>query len=348
MITQALIGVYPDVFKAGVEIAGVPCGCWAVGYDQGGTPQWSNDCAGGRVNKTAEEWGALVRAMFPEYAGHRPRVQLWHGTNDTTIDYDNFLESIEEWTNVLGLSATPTMTDMPKAGFTRQRWNNGCGFTVLEAWSQEGGTHAIQTDANAILGFLGVNETGPDPEDAACGGGGQAGTGGSGAQGGAAGMLAAGSGRGGAFSGGAGGAIGRGGSGVVGGAGSGGSDSGGRAVTGGGGASGGDAGRAVGGAGGGGTGTSGNGGRASGGAGGPGEGESGKPSGGTTGNVAGSSTNAVTHAGQDGGGCGCFVVGRSNRREAAPLLLLAALGFSLRRRNLTRRVRAEARRLRAR
>lgn len=345
MMTQALIGVYPDVFKAGVEIAGVPCGCWAEGYDQGGTPQWSNDCAGGRVDKTPQQWGDGVRAMYPGYTGQRPRIQLWHGTNDDIIAYENFLESIEQWTNVLGLSATPTTTDMPRAGFTRQRWSNACGFTVLEAWSQEGGTHAMQTDANAILDFLGVETVGTDPEDAACG---QAGSGGSssGGQSGAGGMVAAGGGAGGAAGGtggtpgGAGAALGGGGSSEV--AGSSGSATGGSGALAAGGSSGGSAGADAGtsGSGIGGAGTAGTAGRNAGGFGATSAGQSGNPSGTGAGASAGTPASPATPASDDG--CGCIVVGARRGSDTSPLLWLVGLVPLLRRVNAGKNLRSGA------
>ena len=43
--------------------------------------------------------------------GHRPRLQTYQGDADTTISYKNTGEAIKEWTNVLGLSMTPTSTD---------------------------------------------------------------------------------------------------------------------------------------------------------------------------------------------------------------------------------------------
>jgi acetylxylan esterase len=91
MMTQALLGVYPDLFAAGVAISGVACGCWSVDYtgDVASNGQWSGPCAGGQVSKTAQQWGDLVRSTFPGYSGHRPRLQLWHGTADTTINYKN-------------------------------------------------------------------------------------------------------------------------------------------------------------------------------------------------------------------------------------------------------------------
>ena len=136
MMTQALMAVYPDIFKAGSARAGVPAGCWADGYDP--TQQWSDNCAGGRTNKTAQQWGDLVRGMYRTYTGPRRRIQLFHGTADTTINYNNMAEAIEEWTNVLALSMTPTSTDMLRttsSNYTRQFWKNACGFTVFETWA---------------------------------------------------------------------------------------------------------------------------------------------------------------------------------------------------------------------
>jgi acetylxylan esterase len=180
MMTEALMGLYPDVFKAGAEMSGVPDGCWAVDDPSGG---WSGPCAGGMVSMTAMEWGDLVRAQYPGYAGPRPRLWLWVGTADPIISPNNFGESILEWTNVLGLSATPTSTETPDAGYTGQLWNNSCDRTVLEGWTLDGGGHApvpSPQNANAIVTFFGLDTSGPDL-GAGCadaGGSSDAGTGG--------------------------------------------------------------------------------------------------------------------------------------------------------------------------
>jgi acetylxylan esterase len=173
MMTEALLGVYPDLFKAGAEFSGVPDGCWAASYSA--SNQWSGPCASGQVTKTAQQWGDLVRAQYPGYTGLRPRVQLWHGTADATINYNNMGEAIKEWTNVLGLNATPTTTDTPQTGFTRKVWDNSCGFTVLEAWTQQNGGHTTPIDANAVIGFFGLDKTGPDLGASECADGGTSG-----------------------------------------------------------------------------------------------------------------------------------------------------------------------------
>jgi acetylxylan esterase len=186
MMTQALLGVYPELFIAGAARAGVPCGCWAESYDPG--QQWSGPCAGGSVSKTAQQWGDYVRAINPSYDGHRPRVQLYQGQSDSTISYNNMGEAIKEWTNVLGLSTTPTSTDsISSSGYTynRQFWENDCGYVVLEAWSAPGQGHSMSYEEDAILKFFGLDTAGgSDPELAACSGGGGAGTGGASGTGG--------------------------------------------------------------------------------------------------------------------------------------------------------------------
>ena len=198
IMTEALLGVYPDVFMAGVSFMGVPCGCWADGYNdvegkpQSGTGQWSGNCAGGRTTKTAQQWGDLVRSYFPGYTGHRPRMQHWHGTTDNVLDYKNMAEDIKEWTNVLGLTESPTTTEpnSPKSGTTHQSWKNPC-YTVYETFSEAGVGHAIVVDGAVASAYFGIDkESTQDPETVACpgavpGGGGANGSGGAIATGGA-------------------------------------------------------------------------------------------------------------------------------------------------------------------
>jgi poly(hydroxyalkanoate) depolymerase family esterase len=223
MMTQALMAVYPDIFKAGSARAGVAAGCWADGYAS--SNQWSNNCAGGNTSKSAQVWGDQVRAMYPGYTGPRRRIQLFHGTADTTINYKNLAESIKQWTNVLGLSSMPTTTDTfmtPVSTYTRQYWENECGYNVFETWAGQGGSHSMAYEEEAILAFFGLDTVGGADPEPACppdggvgGAGGMSGAGGSSGSGdtGAGGMGAAGAGPAGTGGGGAGGSSGAGGAG---------------------------------------------------------------------------------------------------------------------------------------
>jgi len=166
MMTELLLAVYPDVFKAGAEFSGVPAGCQSI----------FNEYCGNGSEMTAQWWGDKVRAMYPGYTGYRPRVQLWHGTADATINYQNQIAAVDEWTNVLGLSATPNSTSavtLNSHSWTRNEWQDSCGYTVLDEWSETNGPHGTDANLNAqyVIPFLGLDTAGAvDPEVAKCGG----------------------------------------------------------------------------------------------------------------------------------------------------------------------------------
>lgn len=177
MMTELLLGLYPDVFKAGAAFAGMPAFCRGNG-ESGNGSGYSGACAGGDVTRSPQEWGAIVRAMNPEYEGHRPRVQIFHGDADDIIDINNHTEAIKEWTDVLGLNETSTRTEQVQLGnhqATRETWDNDCGFPVLDALTSLGGDHGpsdAQFVAEYVIPFLGLDQTGPvDPEVETCGDG---------------------------------------------------------------------------------------------------------------------------------------------------------------------------------
>jgi poly(hydroxyalkanoate) depolymerase family esterase len=159
MMTNVMLGDYPDVFKAGAAFMGVPFGCFYTGTVDG----WNSACAQGQVTMTAQAWGNMVRAADPGYGGPRPRVQLWHGTADTTLNYNNLGEEIKQWTNVLGVSQTPSSTGTPQSGWTRTRYNDGSGVTQVEAYSIAGAGHVLPETgmASYAVGFFGLTSTTP-------------------------------------------------------------------------------------------------------------------------------------------------------------------------------------------
>ena len=95
MMTNVMLADYPDVFKAGVAFMGVPYYCFYTGTVDG----WNSACADGQVSMTGQAWGNLVRnTADPGYSGPRPRMEVWHGTADTTLNYNNFGQEILQWT----------------------------------------------------------------------------------------------------------------------------------------------------------------------------------------------------------------------------------------------------------
>ncbi|WP_394618248.1 PHB depolymerase family esterase [Lentzea sp. JNUCC 0626] len=157
MMTNVLAAEYPDVFSAASAFAGVPAGCFATTDGS----MWNSQCSGGTLNKTPQQWGDQARAMFPGYTGSYPRIQLWHGTNDTTLAYPNFGEALDQWTNVHGVSRTPVSTDQPQSNWTRTRYG---ASGVVEGISAQGTGHDVPTAGMVghAITFLGLDRPG-DP-----------------------------------------------------------------------------------------------------------------------------------------------------------------------------------------
>ncbi|MGK5681696.1 extracellular catalytic domain type 1 short-chain-length polyhydroxyalkanoate depolymerase [Actinoplanes sp. URMC 104] len=159
MMTNVLLGDYPDVFAAGAAYMGVPFGCFATTDGS----LWNSACANGQVSRTPQAWGDLVRAAYPGYTGRRPRMQLVHGTTDSTLQYPNFGEAIKQWTNVHGVSQTPVFTDTPQPGWTRTRYGSASVQAPVEGISVAGVGHSLPLGgmARLAIAFFGLDGTTP-------------------------------------------------------------------------------------------------------------------------------------------------------------------------------------------
>jgi poly(hydroxyalkanoate) depolymerase family esterase len=164
MMTNVLAAEYPDVFAAGAAFSGVPAGCFATTDGS----LWNSQCSGGNVIKTAQQWGDTARAMYPGYAGSYPRMQLWHGTTDTTLAYPNFGEEIKQWTNLHGLSQTPSFTDHPQSTWTRTRYGNTGTQATVEGISIQGVGHQLPMSGQLAyaISFLGLDGASTPPTTA--------------------------------------------------------------------------------------------------------------------------------------------------------------------------------------
>jgi poly(hydroxyalkanoate) depolymerase family esterase len=130
IMTGVLLADYPDVFAAGAIFMGLPVDC-------------SGRCSFDPVTLTPQRWGGLVRKSYPGYHGPRPRVQIWHGTDDDVLPYANLGEQISQWTNVLGISQAPVITDHPVSGWTRTAYGTSQGDITVEGYSIRGASHDL-------------------------------------------------------------------------------------------------------------------------------------------------------------------------------------------------------------
>lgn len=102
-MTSVMLATYPDVFKAGSIAAGLAYKCTTV-------------CQTLPPDRSPQQWGDLVRGAFSGYGGPYPRVAIWQGTSDSTVVPANATELRDQWTNVRGVSQTPTSTSSLPGG----------------------------------------------------------------------------------------------------------------------------------------------------------------------------------------------------------------------------------------
>ncbi|KAI1460461.1 carbohydrate esterase family 1 protein [Annulohypoxylon moriforme] len=157
MMTSVLLGAYPDIFAAGSAFSGVPYGC----FSGNGYGVWSDACATGKVKKTGAEWAAIVKAGYPGYTGWRPKVQIFHGTNDEVLNYADFEEEVKEWNAVFGFNDTPTTTtaNTPVSRWTKYVYGDEDWF---EAYSAAGVSHNIQNQEATAMEWFDLTCTGDD------------------------------------------------------------------------------------------------------------------------------------------------------------------------------------------
>lgn len=155
MMTNVLAAEYPDVFAAGSAFMGVPAGCFATTDGS----SWNSQCSGGQLIKTAQQWGDQARQLSGGQAGPYPRMQLWHGTADDTLRYPNFGEEIKQWTNLRGVSQTPSSSDAPQSGWTRTRYGGTGTQAPVEGISVQGAGHSLPQNGMVAyaIAFLGLN-----------------------------------------------------------------------------------------------------------------------------------------------------------------------------------------------
>jgi len=125
-MTSVMLATYPDVFAGGAIIAGLPFGIASnVREALGGMMQ--------STSRPAGKLGDLVRKAS-KHKGPWPKVSVWHGTADRTVNPGNANEIVKQWLDVHGLPAAP-MSAVDVDGHPREVWWNTDGETVVESYT---------------------------------------------------------------------------------------------------------------------------------------------------------------------------------------------------------------------
>ncbi len=101
-MTNILLANYPDLFKSGAVLSGIPF-------------KAANDLATayaamqGKVVKTNEEWVASINENNPDYGGKYPNVVIVHGIDDQFVNIRNARIIEMQWNGIHKIDTEPTM-----------------------------------------------------------------------------------------------------------------------------------------------------------------------------------------------------------------------------------------------
>jgi poly(hydroxyalkanoate) depolymerase family esterase len=125
-MTSAMLATYPEVFAGGAVIAGLPFGV-ATNVREALNGMFQSPA------RPASELGDLVRNA----SGHKgpwPKLSVWHGSADRTVNPANANEIVKQWLDVHRLPSEP-MSEATIDGYPRQVWWDADGQTVVESYT---------------------------------------------------------------------------------------------------------------------------------------------------------------------------------------------------------------------
>ena len=95
-MTAAMLACYPELFAGGAIIAGLPYGAALTVMDALAAMRTA-------PVRTGREWGDAVRAAS-SHTDRWPRVSIWHGDGDHTVNIENAKAGAAQWADVHGLA----------------------------------------------------------------------------------------------------------------------------------------------------------------------------------------------------------------------------------------------------
>jgi len=125
-MTSVMLATYPEVFAAGAVIAGLPYGI-ATNLREALDGMFHSP------ERPARELGDLVRNAST-HPGPWPKISVWHGSADRTVNPGNANEIVKQWLDLHNLPAVP-MAETNVDGYPRQAWWNKDGETLVESYS---------------------------------------------------------------------------------------------------------------------------------------------------------------------------------------------------------------------
>ena len=152
-MTAVMLATYPDVFAGGGIVAGIPykCANSETEAQKKCGVLLGNKMQAEKINMTPAKWGDLVRRASTS-TGPFPAIpiSIWHGDVDGTVDPQNEIELMEQWTNVLGIDQNPEVNEILNETtahpITHQVFANNANRALVETFLVKGMDHGAPVD----------------------------------------------------------------------------------------------------------------------------------------------------------------------------------------------------------
>jgi poly(hydroxyalkanoate) depolymerase family esterase len=155
-MTAVMLATYPEVFSGGAIIAGVPYKCTTRSWEA--TARCGVDRRRQGIfpttNLLPSQWGARVRNAT-SHNGPWPKMSIWQGDADQTVNPANATELVEQWTNVHGIDQIPDVEDTVK-GYPHKVYRGAIGTALVETYLVTGMGHGAPVDPGSGEGQCGT------------------------------------------------------------------------------------------------------------------------------------------------------------------------------------------------
>ncbi|KAF7349973.1 Carbohydrate esterase family 1 and carbohydrate-binding module family 1 protein [Mycena venus] len=146
MMTNVLCAVYPELWRAATSYAGAAAGCFVDISSE--FPNYQ-DCTVDGAQEDGDYWAAVARAMYPDYTGTYPPIQVWYGD---IPEWATSEAAVSQWAAIFGYDTNNPQSQEFSA---YEKFLYGPSLQVLFYF--DAGAIAIPIQGNEDMAWFGID-----------------------------------------------------------------------------------------------------------------------------------------------------------------------------------------------
>jgi poly(hydroxyalkanoate) depolymerase family esterase len=148
-MTADMLADYPDVFAGGAIDSGPAAQCSTSGI-------YDTNCTSGTTSNSVAQWGSLIKGSDSGFTGPYPRVAIWQGSADTTVNPAELTYNMDGWTDVWGVGQTASASQSLPGGTTENLYDDSAGQAVVATYSVSGMSHGLAVNPGSATNECGA------------------------------------------------------------------------------------------------------------------------------------------------------------------------------------------------